>query len=186
MVKLRDVCELIGGGTPSKAEKRYWTDGTVKWISAKHIDEHDNLVGWELITKEAVKDSSTNIVPANTIVLVSRVSVGKMTLLKEPVVVNQDLTGFFVRDSTRLSSPFLFCALKGCVERIVGAAQGLGVRGVTRQFLADLEIPLPPLAEQERIVAELERYRKVIEEKKQEITRLDQKNQKRVASIWDE
>lgn len=186
MVKLGEVCELIGGGTPSKAEKRYWTNGTVKWISAKHIDEYDHLAGWELITREAVKNTATNIVHANTVVLVSRVSVGKMTLLKEPVAVNQDLTGFLVRDSSCLSSPFLFYTLKGCVGRIVGAAQGLGVRGVTRRFLADLEIPLPPLAEQERIVAELEGYRKSIEDKKQEITRLEQKIQKRVASIWDE
>ena len=162
MVKLGEVCELIGGGTPSKAEKRYWTGGSVKWISAKHIDEDGNLVGWELITREAVKDSATNIVPANSVVLVSRVSVGKMTLLKEPVAVNQDLTGFLIRDPSRLIPPFLFGVLKGCVNRIVSAAQGLGVKGVTRQFLADLELPLPPMAEQERLVAEWEGYRQVI------------------------
>jgi type I restriction enzyme M protein len=38
MVKLEEVCDLIGGGTPSKTEKRFWTNGTVKWLSAKHIN----------------------------------------------------------------------------------------------------------------------------------------------------
>ena len=93
----------------------------------------------------------------------TRVSVGKLTLLPEPMAINQDLTGLVVRDATFLNTTFLFWVIKGCITRIVDAAQGLGVKGVTRQFVADIEIPRPPLEEQERIVAELDGYRRVIE-----------------------
>jgi len=169
MVKLGDVCELTGGGTPSKEEKSFWTDGTIKWLSAKHINDQHSVVGWELITEQAVRDSATNIIPANAVVVVTRVSVGKLTLLPEPMAINQDLTGLVVRDATFLNTTFLFWVIKGCITRIVDAAQGLGVKGVTRQFVADIEIPRPPLEEQERIVAELDGYRRVIEGARQVI-----------------
>ena len=109
------------------------------------------------------------IIPENAVVVVTRVSVGKMTLLSEPMAVNQDLTGLVVRDTTQLHTPFLFWALKGCVDRIVCSAQGLGVKGVTRQFIAGIEIPLPPVEIQQQIVAELDGYRKVIEGARQVI-----------------
>jgi type I restriction enzyme M protein len=163
MVKLEEVCDLIGGGTPSKTEKRFWTNGTVKWLSAKHINEYDAVVSWDLITREAVKQSATNIIPSNAVVVVTRVSVGKMTLLNEPMAVNQDLTGLVVRDQAQLIAPFLFWTLKRCASTISDSAQGLGVKGVTRQYMSNIEIPLPPLDEQDRIVAELEAHRKVIE-----------------------
>jgi len=169
MVALGGVCELIGGGTPAKSEANFWTNGSVKWISAKHIDEQDTIIGWELISQDAVKESATNVIPAEAIVIVTRVSVGKMTLLKESFAVNQDLTGLVVKDRSRLAPPFLYWALKNLTPVIVDAAQGLGVKGVTRQFMADLKIPLPPLAEQKRIVAELEGYRKIIEGARQVI-----------------
>jgi len=169
MVKLGEVCELTGGGTPSKEEKSFWTDGTIKWLSAKHINDQHSVVGWELITEQAVRDSATNIIPANAVVVVTRVSVGKLTLLPEPMAINQDLTGLVVRDATFLNTTFLFWVIKGCITRIVDAAQGLGVKGVTRQFVADIEIPRPPLEEQERIVAELDGYRRVIEGARQVI-----------------
>ena len=86
-----------------------------------------------------------------------------MTLLQEPFAINQDLTGIVVRDTSRLSFSYLFWALKGLSNQIINAAQGLGVKGVTRKYIADLQIPLPPLEEQERIVGELDGYKKVID-----------------------
>lgn len=182
MVKLGEVCNLLGGGTPSKTEHRFWDNGTVKWISAKHIDDQDNIVGWELITEDAVKESATNIVPSNAVVFVTRVSVGKMVLLKEPIAINQDLTGFIVRDSNNLSPAYLFWAIKGYSQWIINSAQGLGVKGVTRQYMADIVIPLPPLEVQEQIVAELSGYRKIIEGAKQIIA--NYKPNLRIDSKW--
>ena len=78
MVELGEVCDLIGGGTPSKSVKEYWQNGTIKWISARHIDSESHIVGYDLITESAVENSSTNIIPKDAVVFVTRVSVGKI------------------------------------------------------------------------------------------------------------
>lgn len=167
MVKLGEVCELVGGGTPSKTEKRFWQNGTVKWLSAKHISDKGTVVGYELITQEAVTESATSIVPANATVFVTRVSVGKCTLISEPFAINQDLTGVIVRARAKILPEYVYVVLRSLALRIEGDAQGLGVKGVTRQYMADITIPLPALEIQRQIVVELDGYRKVIEAARQ-------------------
>ncbi len=163
MMKLGEVCELVGGGTPSKTEERFWKNGAVKWLSAKHISDKGAVVGYELITQEAVAESATSIVPANATVFVTRVSVGKCALISEPFAINQDLTGVIVRDRAKILPEYVYVVLRSLALRIEGDAQGLGVKGVTRQYMADITIPLPPLEIQQQIVAELDGYGKVIE-----------------------
>jgi len=162
MVSLGEVCDLLGGGTPSKSERRYWSNGTVKWLSAKHISEDGKIVGYGLITEEAVKKSATSVVPRNSTVFVTRVSVGKCTLLDEPFAVNQDLTGVVPRDQIALPQ-YIFLILRSLASRIARDAQGLGVKGVTRQYMADIAIPLPPLEVQRQIVEEVDRYQKILD-----------------------
>lgn len=186
MVKLGDVCELIGGGTPSKADPGFWTNGTIKWISAKHINEDHKVIGYERITEQAVRESSTVMIPAGAVVFVTRVSVGKLTLLNESFAINQDLTGIVTRDPDRLIPSFCFAVLKHLAPVIVSAAQGLGVKGVTREYMATLVIPLPPLDVQRQIVAELDGYRKIIEGAKQVIANYEKKIQDKLAEIWGE
>jgi type I restriction enzyme M protein len=186
MVRLGDVCELIGGGTPSRTEPRFWNNGNIKWISAKHINERDEISGWELITEQAVKASATNIVPKHSVVLVSRVSVGKMTLLAEPVAINQDLTGLVTCDENELISPYLFWTLKGCVQRIIDAAQGLGVKGVTRQFIASIEIPLPSVKQQGKIVAKVESCQNEIKKLEALKSKYEANVAAHLATIWGE
>lgn len=161
MVKLGDICELIGGGTPSRANKTYWENGSIRWISAKHIQEQ-KIVGYELITKEAVKKSSTNIIPDNEVIVVTRVSVGKIALTDNEYAINQDLTGL-CSDPKKIISPFLYHLINYKIDYLMQNAQGLGVKGIRRDFLANITISLPPLEVQEQIVAEIEQYQKVID-----------------------
>jgi type I restriction enzyme M protein len=55
-VPLGDICDLIGGATPSKQDESFWTNGSVKWISSKHIDDDGTIKGFELITPKAVRN----------------------------------------------------------------------------------------------------------------------------------
>jgi type I restriction enzyme M protein len=163
MVPLSSVCNLIGGATPSKANESYWTNGTVKWISSRHIDEFGNVIGSDWISESAVTDTSTGIAPAGSVILISRVSVGKFAFATEPYAINQDLTAVISKDKAILDSRFLFCLARELASIIETNAQGIGVRGVTRAFLGELSIPLPPLEVQHQIVAEIEGYQKIID-----------------------
>jgi restriction endonuclease S subunit len=163
MVALGSVCKLVGGATPSKANENYWINGTVKWISSRHLDDLGNVTGSDFITESAVAETSTGIAPAGAVILITRVSVGKFAFATEQYAINQDLTAVIPKDQTVLSSRFLFCIARQLATVIEANAQGIGVRGVTRAFVGDLQIPLPPLEVQNQIVAEIEGYQKIID-----------------------
>lgn len=162
-VKLGDVCELFGGGTPSKTNDSFWMDGTIKWISAKHIDNFGNIIGNDLITNEAVKNSSTKVVPQDSLIFITRVSVGKYAYTKDEFAINQDLTAVIPLSKEKLDVKYLYCVAPKIAEFINLQAVGIGVRGITRQQLAEIQIPLPPLSVQQEIVAEIEGYQKIID-----------------------
>jgi type I restriction enzyme M protein len=186
MVNLGVVCDLIGGGTPSKSNNEYWENGSVKWISSKHIDEHGVIVGHDLITEKAVQESSTGIAPKDSVILITRVSVGKFAYATDRYAINQDLTAAIPKDRSLLDAKFLFYVSRDLSESIEKNAQGIGVRGVTRKFLSELAIPLPPLATQQAIVAEIETEQALVAANRELIARFEKKIQTTLARVWGE
>ena len=162
-LKLGDICHLIGGGTPSKAETSYWKNGTIKWISSKYITDKGTINGYDLITDQALKLSSTNIAPKNSTIIITRVSVGKTAFADDDYAINQDLTALIAIDKSTLLPKFLFVISKEIGSIVEANAQGIGVKGVTRGFLSEIQIPVPSLSIQQELVSEIESYQKIID-----------------------
>ena len=162
-IPLGEVCDLIGGATPSKQDESYWTNGSVKWISSKHIDERGLITAYELISKKAIEQTSTRVAPKGSTIIITRVSVGKFAFPDDDYAINQDLTALVSKDDSRLAPEFIRVAAQYIAQVVEHNAEGIGVRGVTRGFLSELQIPLPPLEVQKEIVAEIEGYQKVID-----------------------
>jgi type I restriction enzyme S subunit len=108
------------------------------------------------ITPAGVKNSATNILPAGTVVVASRVGLGKVCRVRQDTAINQDLRGFTPKASNQIDPQYLFLWFKSIADQIVAAGTGATVQGVTLPFLRSLKIPLPPLEEQRRIVAVLD------------------------------
>jgi|CXWL01.1.fsa_nt_gi type I restriction enzyme M protein len=161
-VPLGEVCDLIGGATPSKQVESYWSKGSVKWISSKHIDERGHITAYELISKKAVEETSTRVAPKGSTIIITRVSVGKFAFANDEYAINQDLTALVSKDTERLDPEFIRVVALHIAAVVERNAEGIGVRGVTRSFLANLQIPLPPLEVQKEIVAEIKGYQNVI------------------------
>ena len=161
-VALGDVCELVAGNTPSKRNKSYWRDGSVKWISSKHIDERGAIFDHEMISQAAVDDGKTKVVPSGATIIITRVSVGKFAFPDQDVAINQDLTAL-VPEDTRLDPSYLRVLAPDIARVVERVAIGIGVRGIKRKDLAAIRIPVPPLDVQKAIVAEIESYQKVID-----------------------
>ena len=161
-VPLGEVCDLIGGATPSKQDESYWSNGSVKWISSKHIDERGHITAYELISKKAVEETSTRMAPKGSTIIITRVSVGKFAFANDDYAINQDLTALVSKDTERLDPEFIRVVALHIASVVERNAEGIGVRGVTRSFLSELQIPLPPLEVQKEIVSEIVGYQKVI------------------------
>ena len=145
--KLGEISLLFSGGTPSKEEPLYWTNGHIKWLSARYIEDN-KVIGCDYITEEGLEKSSAKLTYANDIILVTRVSVGKIYFCKESYAVNQDLT---VIRSKNVNSKFLFFLIKNKQALILEKSQGLAIKGITKEELSNMSFPIPPLAEQEKI-----------------------------------
>lgn len=148
---LGDVCQVIGGGTPSKNCQEYYI-GNIPWATVRDM-QSDVISETECkITKEAVKNSSTNIIPGGNVVIATRVGLGKVCLLEKDTAINQDLRGLIPVKPNSLSTRFLFLWLKSIAHKIIDEGTGATVQGVKLPFVKSLQIPLPPLPEQRRIV----------------------------------
>jgi len=162
-VPLGELCDLVGGATPSKQDESYWSNGSVKWISSKHIDERGQITDYELISTKAVEETSTRVAPKGSTIIITRVSVGKFAFANDDYAINQDLTALVSKDTARLDPEFIRVVALHIATVVERNAEGIGVRGVTRRFLSELQIPLPPLDVQREIVAEIKVYQKVID-----------------------
>ncbi|MDO8609498.1 MAG: restriction endonuclease subunit S, partial [bacterium] len=154
-VKLKDVVKIIGGGTPSKSEKSFYENGTIKWATVGDMNT-DLIVDTELkITEKAVINSSTNIITSDAIVIATRVGLGKVCYLESETAINQDLKGLLPQKN-RLSKEYLYYFFKSISKYIIKNGTGATVKGVKLDFINNIDIPLPPLQEQQRIVSKLD------------------------------
>ncbi len=149
---LGDVCNVVGGGTPPKDRAEFYS-GDIPWATVRDM-RSDVIADTECkITKAAVASSATNIILGGNVVIATRVGLGKICLLGQDTAINQDLRGIVPIDPKVLSVRFLFWWLKSIADLIVAEGTGATVQGVKLPFVKSLQILLPPLPEQHRIVA---------------------------------
>jgi type I restriction enzyme S subunit len=150
--RLGDIVEkLVNGGTPSTQQPEYWA-GHIPWITGADILDQQVSEIRRYITEEAVRNSSTNVVERDNLLLVSRTGVGKLAIAPFAVAISQDFTGVYVRPD-RMLPEFLFRFLDYKPEVLRSQNQGTSIQGITRETLISIPVPVPQLAEQTAIVA---------------------------------
>jgi len=153
---LGELCDVIGGGTPSK-EKSVFYSGHIPWATVRDMRQ-DPITETEFrITKDAVKSSSTNIIPSGSVVIATRVGLGKVCILGQDTAINQDLRGIIPRNEDNLEVRYLYWWFKSITDVIIAEGTGATVQGVRLPFVKSLLIPFPPLDEQKLIVAKLDK-----------------------------
>lgn len=152
---LGEVVSIIGGGTPPKNNPAYY-DGSIPWATVRDMNVDVITTTDHSITEAGLSASSSKVIPAGEVVIASRVGLGKVCILGQDTAINQDLRGLVPRSRKALDRRFLFYWYKSAATLVVDAGTGATVQGVTLPFLKSLPIPLPPLEEQQRIVAVLD------------------------------
>lgn len=151
---LGDVCDVIGGGTPSKRNPAFY-EGNTPWATVRDM-RNETLSKTEFhISQEAIIGSSTKIIPKQNVVIATRVGLGKVCLLEQDTAINQDLRGVIPK-SKNIDVRFLFRWFQSIAKKIQAEGTGATVKGVKLPFIKSLQLPLPPLSEQKRIVATLD------------------------------
>ena len=161
MVELGDIChDIVSGGTPSTKNEEYWK-GNIPWITSADIVDLKTARPRKHITEEAIRESATNLIRKGNVIVVTRVGLGKLFRNDFDVCISQDSQGLIVKDE--VNADYLVYMLKDRVENFKKVSQGSTIQGVTKKQLSEIQIPLPPLKIQQKIVAEIEGYQRVID-----------------------
>lgn len=187
MVELGEVASLIGGGTPSKKVERYWENGTIDWVSCSDFSSDNMFLQDSIrkITKEGLENSSSNLINKETLILVTRVSLGKMAFTSKPTAINQDLTALTF-DSSKIHKFFAYYYLLSISNKIAKDGNGVTVKGVSREYVKAIPIPVPPIAIQKEILERIEKEQQLVNSSKQLIEIFEQKIKERIGKVWGE
>jgi type I restriction enzyme S subunit len=148
--KLGEIAgSTYGGGTPKTDNADYWGDG-IPWIQSSNVVE-GSLFDVDIpkaITAAGLTGSAAQIVPAESIAVVTHVGVGKLVYLPFSFTTSQD----FVSLSRLSTDPTFTCyALYGRLRKDLHVVQGSAIKGITKEDLLSKEIEVPPMAEQKAI-----------------------------------
>jgi type I restriction enzyme S subunit len=145
--KLGEVCQAVGGGTPSTAKSEYWENGDIIWVIPSDITKNNCLVlldSEKKITEQGFKNSSARMVPPDTILMTSRASVGFFGLIDKEVCTNQ---GFIsVIPNENIFRMYLLHNLMFRREEILSKAGGTTYKEITKSTFREMEIRLPSRA----------------------------------------
>jgi type I restriction enzyme M protein len=185
MVELGTLAKLVGGSTPSKENSSYWENGNVDWITCSDFSNSPMYIDDSIrkITEKAVKENSTSIVPKDTLVLVTRVSLGKMAFVRKPTALNQDLTALLF-DGEKINKRYGYFFMLSIADKIENDGHGATVKGVTRDYVKDIKVPLPSLEEQLTIVKAIEEELQLINANKRLIEIFEQKIKTKIGEVW--
>lgn len=147
------LLKVVGGGTPSKTNLSYWT-GDIPWLTVKDMKTTRPSNTIDHISKEAVENSATNIIPADTLIIATRIGLGKVVRVPFPTAINQDLKGLFL--SQYMDKSFVEYWLISIASHIERIGAGTTVKGIRLEQLHALKLPLPPQKVQRRIVEKIE------------------------------
>ncbi len=158
-VRLGDIAEIIGGGTPSTQITSFW-NGSINWFTPTEIGITKYVYkSQRTITPLGLKKSSAKLLPVGTILLTSRASIGDCAILKVVATTNQGFQSLI--PSEKINNEFLYYLILTLKNKLLKLASGSTFLEVSPNKIKNLLIPLPPLNEQiaiANILSDLDRY----------------------------
>lgn len=164
---LGDICNTTSGGTPNRRNDKYY-EGNIPWVKSGELNRGLILDTEEKISEEGLKNSSAKIFPKGTLLIaLYGATIGKLAFLGIDAATNQAICGIFRNENIELNYLyyFLFYEKRFLIKQAFGGAQP----NISQTILKNLQIPLPPLAEQQTIVAKIEELFSELEKGKEQL-----------------
>lgn len=150
-VMLKDVASIVGGGTPSTTEERYW-NGKIPWFTPTEIKEEKYVYeSQRTITEEGLQKSSAKLLPKGSILLTTRASLGDMAISIREVSTNQGFQSIIVKDGT--SNEFIYYLQPKIKKYCYTKASGSTFLEISKNNIEKFTFRIPNLNEQEKIAS---------------------------------
>ena len=141
-IALGTICTTLSGGTPTTKVPEYY-EGEIPWISTPYLGSNhiDGSSAKAYITEDAIENSATHLIPANTILFGIRVGVGKSSVIDVPMCANQDIVALMGIDTTKFNLIFLKHVLDSYQNHFDSIKKGATILGITTDDLKKVLVP---------------------------------------------
>lgn len=174
-IKLGNICRFQSGGTPSKGRPEFF-NGTIPWITTTALNGgnigKESAVDW--ISEQAIKESAAKIVPAFSIMVGTRVGVGKVAINTMSMSTSQDIISLLDIDESIWSKAFLCKFLQAKGTFLNAQARGATIKGIKIDVLSELELPEIPIEEQQHISQIIDKVKTTIAIRQSQLQKLDE------------
>lgn len=147
------VREIVGGGTPPKENKAFFL-GDIPFMTVKDMVGRYPVGTVDHITADALSSSSATLVPRDTLIVATRMALGRIVRPTFATAINQDLKALFLHDE--ISKTYVEHFWRSQASRIEELGTGTTVKGIRLEHIRDLQIPVAPVPEQKRIADKLD------------------------------
>ena len=187
MARLDEIFDLQMGKTPSRNNADYWTDGQHDWVSIADLGSYQKYVEdtKERISALAVQESGIKSVPANTVIMSFKLSLGKTAITQEPVYTNEAIMAFIPTGKYAVL-PDYFYYLFSAKDWIKGTNRAVMGTTLNKATLGAVSITVPPIDEQHKIAAVLDKVSDLIAKRQQQLDKLDEAVKARFVEIFGE
>ena len=170
--KLGDICEIVSGSTPKTGVEEYW-GGNLKWLTPAELNEDSYIItdSERKITKLAAEKTGLSSFPQGTVILSSRAPIGKVAIAGCEMYCNQGFKNLIC--SEEVYNKYLYWFLKGKKEYLNSLGRGATFKEISKSIVSEIEIALPSINEQKKVVEKFEKISKIIQLRRQELEKLD-------------
>ena len=158
---LGDVCQTFTGGTPSRTKPQYFGGG-IPWVKITDMLQGTILATDESLSDDGIANSSAKVLPVGTVLISIFATIGRTAVLGIEAATNQAIAGVVPKDTQQLQSDYLRYFLDSKHSELNRVARGVAQPNINQGILKGLEIPIPPLPEQRRIVDLLSRAEGIV------------------------
>ena len=141
--QLSDICEIVGGGTPSKIHPEYYCSRGIAWITPKDLSVSKSKFssrGSEDITSDGYKNSSAKLMPRGTVLFSSRAPIGYISIATNEICTNQ---GFKSAVPGIAGTGYLYYFLQANTDKIESKASGSTFKEASGSLMKTLEVIIP-------------------------------------------
>lgn len=166
------AAKTLGGGTPATSHAEYW-NGNIPWIQSSDLsgDSIENPTVRKWVSETGIKNSATMLIPENSIAVVTRVGVGKVSMMLGSYATSQDFISLVdIKGNLR----FITIAVKQTVQASLSQLQGSTIKGITRDELISKKLRVPSTEEQAAIGSYFRQLDQLIELEEAKLVKLTQ------------
>ena len=185
--KLSDLFDLQMGKTPSRNNPNYWNSNDYLWVSISDMSGYDKYVSStkEYISELAVKESGIKTIPANTVIMSFKLSIGKTAITTDSIFSNEAIMAFIDKKTTAIDPEYIFYLFSG-KDWDEGSNKAVMGKTLNKVTLSNIEVDIPSLDIQKERVDKLNKISTLIADKKQQLNQLDELVKARFVEMFKE